>query len=76
MSEYLDVGSQQSQNSQLNTPPFPQCSTAPATAGSASQLAAGTVDGTGAAGSTSEQAGNMEVDSRPKKNTSPAEGGE
>ena len=80
MSEYLNVGSQQSQNSQLNTPPFPhpQRPTAPAAAGSASQLAAGSAkdDSTGAAGSTVEQATIMEVDTRSKKNTSPAEGGD
>ena len=40
MSEYPNVGSQQSQNSQLNTPPtFPPLPTAPAAAGSASQMA-------------------------------------
>ena len=78
MSEYLNVGSQQSQNSQLNlnSPPFPQRSTAPAAAGSASQLAAATAASTGEAGSTVEQATVMEVDSRPKKNTKPAEGGD
>ena len=75
MSEYLNVGSQQSQNSQLNTPPFPQRSTAPAAAGSASQLAAGSpkVDSTASASSTVDQATNMDVDPRPQKNTNPAE---
>ena len=78
MSEYLNVGSQQSQNSQLNTPPFPQRSTAPAAAGSASQLAAASAkdDSPGAAGSTVEQATIIEVDTRPKKNPNPAEGGD
>ena len=39
MSEYMNVGSHQSQSSQLNTPPtFTQWSTAPAAAGSAAQL--------------------------------------
>ena len=71
MSEYLNVGSQQSQNSQLNTPPFPQRSTAPAAAGSASQLAAGSPKV--AASSTIDQATNMDVDPRPQKNTNPAE---
>ena len=78
MSEYLNVGSQQSQNSQLNTPPFPQRSTATAAARSASQLAAASPkdDSPGAAGSAVEQATIMEVDTRPKKNTNPGEGGD
>ena len=78
MSEYLNVGSQQSQNSQLNTPPFPQRSTATAAAGSASQLTASSPkdDSPAAAGSTVEQATIMEVDTRPKKNTNPGEGGD
>ena len=77
LSEYVNVGSQQSQNSQLNTPPFPQCSTATAAAGSASQLvAASSKDNSpGAAGSTVEQATIMEVDTRPK-NTNPGDGGD
>ena len=76
MSEYLNVGSQQSQNSQLNTPPCPLRSSAPAAAGSASQLptASSKDDSTGAASSTVDQATLMDVDPRPKKNTSPAEG--
>ena len=76
MSEYLNVGSQQSQNSQLNTPPFPQRSTAPAAAGSASQLAAGSAkaDSTAAASSTVDQATLMDVEPRPQKNTNSAEG--
>ena len=78
MTEYLNVGSQQSQNSQLNTPPFPQRSTATAAAGSASQLAAASPkdNSPSAAGSTIEQATIMEVDTRPKKNTKPGDGGE
>ena len=80
MSEYLNVGSQQSQNSQLNTPPFPQCSSAPAVAGSASQLAAGTAkdDSTAAspAGSPVEQAISPELDTRSKKTRTTSEGGD
>ena len=78
LSEYLKVGSQQSQNSQLNTPPtFPQRSTAPAAAGSASQMAvAGSAndDSTGEASSTVDQAALMDAQPRPQKNTNPAEG--
>ena len=55
MTEYLNVGSQ-SQNVQLNTPPFPQRSTATAAAGSAAQLPAASPkdDNPGAAASTDE----------------------
>ena len=80
MSEYLNVGSQQSQNSQLNTPPFPQRSNAPAAAGSASQLAAGTAkdDSTAAspAGSPVKQATSPEVDTCSKKTRTTSEGGD
>ena len=78
MTEYLNVGSQQSHNVQLNTPPFPQRSTATAAAGSASQLPAASPkdDSPGAAASTNEQATIMEVDSRAKKNTKPGDGGD
>ena len=78
MNEYVNVGSQQSQNVHLNTPPFPQSSTATAAAGSASQLPAASLkdDSTGAAASTDEQATVMEVDSRAKKNTKPGDGGD
>ena len=77
MSEYLNVGSQQSQNSQLNTPPtFPQQSTAPAATGSASQMAvdgSANDDGTGEASSTVDQAASLDVAPRPQKNTNPVE---
>ena len=77
MSEYLNVGSQQSQNSQLNAPPtFPQRSTATAAAGSASQMVlAGSAndDGTGEASSTADQAAILDVEPRPQKNTNPVE---
>ena len=57
MTEYLNVGSQHSQNVQLNTPPFPPRSTATAAAGSASQLPATSPkdDSPGAAASTDKQ---------------------
>ena len=73
MNEYLNVSSQ-SQNVQLNTPPFPQRSTATAAAGSAAQLPAASPkdDIPGAAANTDEQ----EVDSRAKKNTKPGDGGD
>ena len=73
MSEYLNVGSQQSQNSQLNTPlTFPQLSTAPAAASSASQMVvdgSANDDGTGEASSTVDQAAILDVAPRPQKNT-------
>ena len=69
------MGSQQSQNFQLNTPPtFPQRSTAPAAAGSASQMVvAGSAndDGTGEASSTIDQAAILDVEPHPQKNTNP-----
>ena len=77
MTKYMNVGSQQSQNSQLNTPPtFPQRSTAPAAAGSASQMVvAGSAndDSTGEASSTVDHAAILDVEPRPQKNTNPAE---
>ena len=77
MSEYLNVGSQQSQNSQLNTPPtFPQQSTAPAATGSASQMAvAGSAndDSTGEASSTVDHAAILDMEPCPQKNTNPVE---
>ena len=78
MTEYLNVGSQQSPNVQLNTPPCPQRSTATAAAGSASQLPAVSPKDTtpGAAGSTDEHATSMEAEPRPKKNTKTGEGGD
>ena len=72
MSEYPNVGSQQSQSSQLNTPPFPPRSSASAAAGSASQLPAETIKEESTAGSTVESPGqppnSPEVETRPKKN--------
>ena len=77
MSEYQNVGSQQSQNSQLNTPPtFPQRSAAHAAAGSDSQMAvdgSANDDGTGEASSTVDQAASLDVAPRPQKNTNSVE---
>ena len=77
MSEYPNVGSQQSQNSQLNTPPtFPPRLNAPAAAGSASQMpVAGSAndDSTGDASSTVDNAAILDVEPRPQQNTSPGE---
>ena len=77
MSEYMNVGSQQSQNSQLNTPPtFQQRPTAPAAAGSVAQMAvAGSApdDVTDEASSTVNQSAILDVDPRPQKNINPVE---
>ena len=77
MFEYMNVGSQQSQNSQLNTPPtFQQRSTASAAAGSTAQLPVAESahdDGTGEASSTIDQAAILVMEPRPQKNTNPVE---
>ena len=78
MSEYPNVGSQQSQNSQLNTPPtFPQQPTAPAAAGSASQMAvAGSAndDCMGEASSTVDHAAILDLDASPTEEHKPSGG--
>ena len=77
MSEYLQCGSQQSQSSQLNTPPnYTQRSNAPAAAGSAAQLQAAEsahADATGEPSTTVDPTAILDVESRPPKNTDPQE---
>ena len=73
LSDYLQCDSQQSQSSQLNTPPnLSQRSAAPAAAGSAVQLQAAESardDETAVKTTSVDPAGILDVESKPRKNT-------